>query len=301
MDCNPEKDASEDHEELEPKENNNAAGDFRLFAWENFLERRKLTKRIENLCRNATLASRYRASEYNTGLRNKFVAQALSYLGTPYASRYRKIGTPKAPLYLDCCGLVRQTLLDLKDLFGFVVGPWNQAYLYDTLPVVLRENEAIPGDLVFYEAQNYEMNKAQKHGIVHVEIFLGKGIAGNFRTIGSRYQKGCVSIWPSYKFHSPSWGIQKHHFRSIDTWLDGRCKSVCADHPWSSEAVSASGGISGGISEEDYYALPVDEYPQDEEEIKAMHDAYRCATETFCVSPFTDKNFEDQIRALYRP
>lgn len=33
-----------------------------------------------------------------------------------------------APLYLDCCGLVRRVLRDLKDDFGFEVGRWNQAY-----------------------------------------------------------------------------------------------------------------------------------------------------------------------------
>jgi len=33
-----------------------------------------------------------------------------------------------APLFLDCCGLVRRVLLDLKDDFGFKVGGGNQAY-----------------------------------------------------------------------------------------------------------------------------------------------------------------------------
>ena len=34
-----------------------------------------------------------------------------------------------SPLFLDCCGLVRKALRDLKEDFGFEVGPWNQAYM----------------------------------------------------------------------------------------------------------------------------------------------------------------------------
>lgn len=58
-----------------------------------------------------------------------------------------------APLYLDCCGLVRQVLLDLKEEFGFTIGPWNQAYMYDTLPIDLGGTADMkPGDLVFVSA-----------------------------------------------------------------------------------------------------------------------------------------------------
>ena len=59
-------------------------------------------------------------------------------------------------LFLDCCGLVRQVLRDLSSDFGFRVGPWNQAYQYDTLPHTLSgPSEAQPGDLVFIAAQYY--------------------------------------------------------------------------------------------------------------------------------------------------
>ena len=55
-----------------------------------------------------------------------------------------------APLYLDCCGLVRRVLLDLKEEFGFTIGPWNQAYMFDTLPIRLGgPADMKPGDLVF--------------------------------------------------------------------------------------------------------------------------------------------------------
>ena len=36
--------------------------------------------------------------------------------------------TYHSPLFLDCCGLVRRVLRDLKEEFGFSIGPWNQAY-----------------------------------------------------------------------------------------------------------------------------------------------------------------------------
>lgn len=36
--------------------------------------------------------------------------------------------THHAPFFLDCCGLVRRVLRDMKEELGFTVGPWNQAY-----------------------------------------------------------------------------------------------------------------------------------------------------------------------------
>lgn len=55
-----------------------------------------------------------------------------------------------SPTFLDCCGLVRRVLRDLKEDFGFTIGPWNQAYQFDTLPIVINEeNDMKPGDLVF--------------------------------------------------------------------------------------------------------------------------------------------------------
>lgn len=53
-------------------------------------------------------------------------------------------------LFLDCCGLVRQVVRDLAKDFGFVIGPWNQAYMFDTLPHIIEsEKDMKPGDLVF--------------------------------------------------------------------------------------------------------------------------------------------------------
>ena len=30
----------------------------------------------------------------------------------------------------------------------------------------------------------------------------------------------------------------RHHFRSLDTWLEGQCRSCCAEHAWSSDSLS---------------------------------------------------------------
>jgi len=49
--------------------------------------------------------------------------------------------------------LLRRVLRDLRHDFGFRVGPWNQAYLFDTLPITVeREEDMKPGDLVFVSA-----------------------------------------------------------------------------------------------------------------------------------------------------
>lgn len=70
--------------------------------------------------------------------------------------------------------------------------------------------------------------KHQKHNMVHVEIWLGDGD----KTVGARWQKGVVEIHNSYQYVSKSYHSMKYHFRSIDTWLDGICKSHCDEHAW---------------------------------------------------------------------
>ena len=49
--------------------------------------------------------------------------------------------TYHSSLFLDCCGLVRQVLRDLKEEFGFAIGRWNQAYMVraSTVEVTLIE------------------------------------------------------------------------------------------------------------------------------------------------------------------
>ncbi len=67
----------------------------------------------------------------------------LLYFSDPeYQSKY----------FLDCCGLVRRCMRDLRRDFGFKIGPWNQGYMFDTLPISLQEEDMKPGDLVFISA-----------------------------------------------------------------------------------------------------------------------------------------------------
>jgi hypothetical protein len=75
-----------------------------------------------------------------------------------------------------------------------------------------------------------------------------------------------VSVFPSYKFKSTTWDLVKYHFRSLDTWLDGVCKSCCAEHKWESDllAIEAAAGkrsifYDGDGDDEDVNAGGVDE------------------------------------------
>ena len=54
----------------------------------------------------------------------------------------------------------------------------------------------------------------------------------------SRFQKGVVKVHDSYKFPSTLWELTAFHFKSIDTWLEGKHESFCCDHPWHSEALA---------------------------------------------------------------
>ena len=170
-------------------------------------------------------------------LREKFLAQIKKYMGVPYHRRYHDPGSEfyNAPLYLDCCGLIRQCLRDLEEDFGFTVGPWNQAYQWDTLP--LRKDsvqELVPGDLVFIAGTYFnEKSKPQRHDIVHVEVYVG-GESGE-ATIGARWQKGVIQEFESYKFEAKSYQVNQYLFASIDTWLQGICTSICEVHPWKKE------------------------------------------------------------------
>jgi len=108
----------------------------------------------------------------------------------------------------------------MREDLGFFLDRWNQGYQYDTLPIDLKEEEMKPGDLIFYSATYFKKKKnRQKHDMVHVEIFIG-GETGE-QSIGSRWQKGVIQMFDSYKFKSTSYHSIKFHYKSIDTWLDG--------------------------------------------------------------------------------
>lgn len=124
----------------------------------------------------------------------------------------------------------------------------TQAYQFDTLPIRVESVHHLqPGDLIFYSG-NYvskrcthiehflhiifltcafcgckNRSKKQRYNMTHVEIFLG-GSTGE-ETLAARSLRGVVSIFPSYKFESSLWTVEKYYFCSIDTWLNGVCLS----------------------------------------------------------------------------
>eukprot|EP00766_Chilomastix_caulleryi_P002364 gnl/Chilomastix_caulleri/3350.p1 GENE.gnl/Chilomastix_caulleri/3350~~gnl/Chilomastix_caulleri/3350.p1 ORF type:complete len:137 (+),score=39.58 gnl/Chilomastix_caulleri/3350:63-473(+) len=117
-------------------------------AFRAYLEKKREEIRVRNMT-----AKIKRSEEERLELRKKFVEKALGYLGRPYQTKgHTEEELPKeAPFALDCCGLVRQILRDMKDELGFNVKGYNQAYMFDTLPIDISSyEEAEPGDLIFY-------------------------------------------------------------------------------------------------------------------------------------------------------
>jgi len=189
-------------------------------------------------------------------LRQRFVDTALAYVGTPYSStRNPHARTAEPPLFLDCCGLIRRVLIDLKEEFGFEVCPWNQSYLFDTLPqsaAVDSTSSLEPGDLIFWTATYDDpLKRKAKHDLVHVEIFLGGGKDGE-STVGSRYEFADVgdavpgvhefSTYRSFGGH----GAHGHRtlFRKIDAWLEGACINHCRECTWGELRKQACGANS---------------------------------------------------------
>uniref|UniRef100_A0ACB8EEF2 Uncharacterized protein n=1 Tax=Sphaerodactylus townsendi TaxID=933632 RepID=A0ACB8EEF2_9SAUR len=160
----------------------------------------------------------------------KFLEQAKSYIGVPYAKKYHKSGTPEfeSRLFLDCCGLIRKAVRDLTEEFGFYIGSGNQAYQYDTLPTTLPSEEHLePGDLIFISGAYFDTQRPrQPHDIVHVEIWMGEGE----RSLGARWTTGKVQVFDSYRFVSKAYGSMEYHFKSIGTWLQGICIRLQVPH-----------------------------------------------------------------------
>lgn len=229
-------------------------------AFQVFLAKKR-AERIKMVARSKPIQ---RTKEEKDRLRKLFVERAMSYCGVPYSRKEHPAESELAryPIQLDCCGLIRQTLMDLKEEFGFEPLPYNQAYQFDTLPMRYDtiSDSIREGDLIFYEGVYFDNKKRpQKHNMVHVEIYLG-GEGTPERCLGSRFRKQVVSVFDSYKFTSTVWELKRLYFCSIDTWLDGICKSVCPLHQW--ERVSTVGCTKGSIfeplSEEDLVADPDD-------------------------------------------
>ena len=240
-------------------------------GFEKFRKERSQLKKVQRAALSQA-ASVSRTPEWKANLRSAFVSAAKKYQGVPYHPSYhRDVSSPYhgAPLFLDCCGLTRRVVQDLASSFGFVIGPGNQAYQFETLPVVLTEEELKPGDIIFTEGVFFdERKKPQKHNIVHVEIFLGGGESG-FQTIGARKQTGVIEILPHYKFESKGYEIKRYHLRSLETWLDGACKPLVDPQHWEKKfgAGKCSGDADDGRS---VFECADDEGEGGEEELHAF-------------------------------
>ena len=57
-------------------------------------------------------------------LRRRFIEKAKSFVGVPYAKKYRKPNDSLyySPIFLDCCGLIRRVVKELQCDFGFRLG-----------------------------------------------------------------------------------------------------------------------------------------------------------------------------------
>mmetsp|Transcript_11970 Transcript_11970/g.14247 ORF Transcript_11970/g.14247 Transcript_11970/m.14247 type:complete len:285 (+) Transcript_11970:1069-1923(+) len=208
-----------------------------------FREQKKAEKKAEEELKKKAAIER-NSPQYKAILRKKFVETARKYLGVPYAKRFHEVegcqcegcvekGESQfdAPLFLDCCALVRQCVTDLKDSFGFVLNKTNQVGQFDSLPIRVDDiSELEAGDLIFYEGEYYSENaKPQGHNIVHVEIYAGEGEA----VIGSRERFKWVKEYDSFRIeNSKRWKLIRYHFCKIDPWLDGVYQNYCTEHPW---------------------------------------------------------------------
>jgi hypothetical protein len=104
------------------------------------------------------------------------------------------------------------------------LGPGNQAYQFDTLPLRVADvSQLEPGDLIFYTGEYYsDKAKPQVFDMTHVEIFIG-GETGE-AVIGSRERLKWVKEYDSFRFESKNWRLKEHYFCKIDTWLQGICE-----------------------------------------------------------------------------
>ena len=70
---------------------------------------------------------------------------------------------------------------------------------------------------------------------------------GGEQTIGARIAKGVIQQFDTYQFVSKSYYDIKYYFRSLDTWLDGVCRSFCKEHPWNSRYETNRGEVPRNV------------------------------------------------------
>jgi hypothetical protein len=138
-------------------------------------------------------------------LREKFVKQALSYMGIPYAKRYLTEDNPlyDSPIFLDCCGLIRQCVNDLREDFGFALSRWNQAYQFDLCPKAISFEELQKGDLIFYTATFYPEKKVTNYylifsGNLNFMIWFMLKYFWEEKLENRQWLPGNVTVWLKY-------------------------------------------------------------------------------------------------------
>jgi len=101
---------------------------FEQFRQRRLEERREALLRRRRESQKATLP---RTFWHRKELRRRFVERARAYAGVPYAAKHLPEGSKElgSSLFLDCCGLIRRVVRDLKHEFGFTLGPGNQNYM----------------------------------------------------------------------------------------------------------------------------------------------------------------------------
>ncbi|GAX73645.1 hypothetical protein CEUSTIGMA_g1096.t1 [Chlamydomonas eustigma] len=195
---------------------------------------------------------------HKQALRVMFLDLVRSFLGVPYAKRFhqpdeacvcdgcRESGRQLyyEPLFADCCSLVRRAARRMEQHLGFRLGPGNQAYQFDTLPIRVSSVERLePGDLIFYSGTCYNPDSKRYHfNMTHVEVFIG-GDSGE-ATIGSRERYKWVKEYDSYQFKSARWSLIQHHFCKIDTWLEGVCAPQNPTY-WTASVNRGSSSLGG--------------------------------------------------------
>ncbi|CAL1540044.1 unnamed protein product, partial [Lymnaea stagnalis] len=71
-----------------------------------------------------------------------------------------------------------------------------------------------------------------------------------------------VGIFDSYTFSPKSFHDEEYIFKSVDTWLMGKCQSVCTEHPWRRFRCNPSTkSVFNSEGEQDQKASPEDTEP----------------------------------------
>ena len=218
--------------------------------------------RREARARAAAASETRESPEHARALRAKFVAAVESYIGVPY-SRKAHADDPSsphhdAPLYLDCCGVIRRALRDLSDDFGFTPGRGNQAYR--TTPSRRGWTEWTRSSLggFFYECDVKPESGLGASRTTCATWRCSSGARPGRETIGSLPytcwrtrdlsigQGTCgVQRFKTFRCEERRARIAEILVLQDRRWLRGECVSRCAEHDWRERAMCE--GCAGSV------------------------------------------------------